>query len=277
MRERPLPFCDAAPGFRPAVRRAKGIARGPAAAKTRGVFESLKAPLRRYRLYRGLRFAWHCATDGTFRRDQIMRVRRPGNLFQYRSLTYPDRYPGIFGFVRDRLAGVARPRLLSFGCATGEEVFSLRGYLPNAVIKGIDINAGNIAVCRARLARTPDAAMMFAQRDSAADEAPESYDAIFCLAVFQHQSLQDPRIQSCEGYLQFSAFEATLTGLARCLKPGGYLAIRHADFRFMDTAVSASFRVALRLNPAGAPHPRFDRHHRRLSDEFDTDVMFQKR
>ena len=255
----------------------KGIARGPAADKTRGVFESLKAPLRRYRLYRGLRFAWHCATDGTFRGDQIMRVRRPGNLFQYRSLTYPDRYPGIFGFVRDRLAGVAWPRLLSFGCATGEEVFSLRGYLPNAAIKGVDINARNIAVCRARLAQMPDAAMGFAQQDSAVGEAPESYDAIICLAVFQHQSLQDPRLQSCEGYLRFAAFEATLAGLARCLKPGGYLAIRHADFRFSDTACAADFRVAMSIAPNGAPHPRFDRNHRRLPDEFDTDVVYQKR
>jgi SAM-dependent methyltransferase len=240
------------------------------------MFESIKRPLQPFRAYRALRFAWHFATDGTFRRDQIMRVRRPGNLFQYRSLTAVDRYPRIFAFVRDRLAEVPRPRLLSFGCATGEEVFSLRGYLPNAIIKGVDINAGNVARCRGKLKELGDPDLAFAVQDSAAREEPESYDAIFCLAVFQHQSLQNPEIQSCAGYLSFAAFETTLAGIARCLKPGGYLAIRHADFRFADTEVSAGFQPVLRSAPVGHPHPRFDRHHRRLPDECDTDVVFQK-
>lgn len=241
------------------------------------VFEQLKAPLREFRPYRALRFAWHCVTDRTFRGDQLMRIRRPGNLFQYRSLTLPDRYPGMFAFVRERLTTVRRPRLLSFGCATGEEVFSLRTYFPYAVIKGVDINAGNIAICRAKLAETRDTMISFAMQDSAAGEEPESYDAIFCLAVFQHQSLQDPAIRSCERYIKFDAFEATLAGLARCIKQGGYLAIRHADFRFADTACSAGFRPVLRIRPVGAPHPRFDRDNRRLPDGHDADVVFQKK
>ncbi len=241
------------------------------------MLERLKSPLRRFPAYRAVRFVWHLATDRTFRSDQFMRVRRPGNLFQYRSLTFADRYPGIFSFVRDRLAGVSQPQLLSFGCATGEEVFSLRSYFPTARIKGVDINAGNIAACRERLRQRGDAMITFVQQDSAEGEAPESYDAIFCLAVFQHQSLQDPAIRSCEKYIRFDAFEATLGGLARCLKPGGYLAIRHADFRFSDTTCSSDFDVAMRRDAAEALHPRFDRHNRRLPDECDTDVVFRKR
>lgn len=241
------------------------------------MFETIKGRLRRFRVYRALRFAWHCGTDRTFRGDQIMRLRRPRNMFQYRSVTESDRYPGIFSFVRERLAEVEAPRLLSFGCATGEEVFSLRAYFPTAVIKGVDINAGNIAVCRARLGQRGDAKIVFAHQDSAEGEVPESYDAILCLAVFQHQSLQDPAIRSCERFIRFEAFEDTLEGLARCLKPGGYLAIRHADFRFADTKVSAGFEVVRWIAPSGVPHPRFDRHNRRVPDEFDTEVVFRKR
>lgn len=239
------------------------------------VFERLKAPLRRFRVYRALRFAWHVASDRTFRGDQLMRLRRPHNLFQYRSLTEPNRYPAIFSFVRTQLAGTPQPRLLSFGCATGEEVFSLRAYIPGAIITGIDINAGNIAVCRRKLAACGDTGISFVHAGSAAGEPSESYDAIFCLAVFQHQSLQDPSIRTCERYLRFDAFEATLSDLARCLKPGGLLAIRHADFRFSDTACSRLFEPVLRLRPSGPPHPRFDRENRRLPDEHDTDVVFR--
>lgn len=240
------------------------------------MFEALKAPLRRFRVYRGMRFAWHVATDPVFRADQIMRVRRPGNLFQYRSFTLPDRYPSIFQFLQRQLGELPQPRLLSFGCATGEEVFSLRRYLPRAKIKGVDINGTNLAICRERLAERPDVDITFAQQDSAGAEEPGVYDAVLCLAVFQHQSLQDPTIRTCERYIRFADFEATLAGLARCLKPGGYLALRHADFRFGDTAVSADFEGVLRL-PAGAPpHPRFDRHNRRVPDEADGDIVFRK-
>lgn len=237
----------------------------------------LKAALRRFRLYRGLSFARLLATDRIFRSDQLRRLRPPANMFQYRSLTQPNRYPRIFSFVRDRLAPLPQPRLLSFGCSTGEEVFSLRMYFPRATIKGIDIAATNIAACRRKLAATGDPGIEFAWAESAAGEPPESYDAIFCLAVFQHQALQDPKILTCERYLRFEAFEATVAGLARCLKPGGLLAIRHLDFRFSDTACRADFDAILRLEPASPARPRFDRHHRRLPDEGDTDVVFQKR
>jgi SAM-dependent methyltransferase len=241
------------------------------------MLEGIKAPLRRLRAYRALRFAYHFATDRTFRADHVMYLRRPGNLFQYRSFTREDRYPGIFAFVRERLAGVPQPRLLSFGCATGEEVFSLRRYFPTALITGIDINAQDVAVCRARQEREGDANMTFIQADSAGAEMPGSYDAVFCMAVFQHSALKDPSIRSCEAYIRFAAFEATLAGIARCIKPGGYLAMRHADFRFADAACSQGFVPVMRLPPGGLLHPRFDRNNQRLPGESDADVAFQKR
>ena len=47
---------------------------------------------------------------------------------------------------------------------------------------------------------------------------------------------------SCSHRITFEAFEATITDLARCLKPGGYLVIEHSNFRFSDTAVAAQFQ-----------------------------------
>ena len=71
-------------------------------------------------------------------------------LYQPYGTTSADRYPDIFLAVRKLLEGDASVRILLFGCATGEEVFSLRRYFPEANIAGLDINPLNIAVCRFR-------------------------------------------------------------------------------------------------------------------------------
>ena len=80
------------------------------------------------------------------------RLRRPvEGRFQPYAYTLPDRYPWLFDFAAERLGRIAAPRLLSFGCSRGDEVFSLARRLPRATIKGIDIDLRNIAACRARL------------------------------------------------------------------------------------------------------------------------------
>lgn len=239
--------------------------------------ERLKARLRRFRLYRVLRFARHFATDSVFRGDHLRLLRPPRGQFQYRSFTGENRYPRVFGFLREQLAEVREPRLLSFGCATGEEVFSLRRYFPDAIIRGVDIDAHNVARCEERRRRIDDPKIQFAQQASVGTTETGCYDAVLCMAVFQHSALKEPRIRSCESYIRFADFKSTLAGIARATKPGGFLAIRHADFRFSDTACSLDFEAVLRIEPHGAPHPRFDRNNRRLPDEHDAEVVFRKR
>ncbi len=156
------------------------------------VFAQIKAALQSNRLYRAARFGWHFARDPIFRRDHLLLWRRPRGLFQHRSITWPNRYPAVFEFLCDQLAHVPSPRVLSFGCATGEEVFSLRQSLPNVSIKGIDINPGNIRVCEARnRADGYDPRLCFAQGASVASEPPATYDAVLCMAVFVRWSLRN--------------------------------------------------------------------------------------
>lgn len=207
-------------------------------------------------------------------------IKRSGahNLFQPYGLTFVNRYPGIFNFVTERLSEVATPRVLSFGCATGAEVFTLRRYLPGAEIVGIDINSRSIAKCKKQLRRMRDQAIRFELASSTEMEADACYDAIFCMAVLRHGDLGASRAENCSELIRFADFERTVTGLARCLKPGGYLTIRHTNFRFSDTSVAENFDVILDLKDKPSPNtPIYGPDNRLLVGAVYTDVVFRKR
>jgi SAM-dependent methyltransferase len=238
----------------------------------------LKSVLRPFRLYRAAGFAYNFVRDPVFRRGQWLRWKNPPGLFQSNPLTVPDRYPGIFRFVSMHLGAQRNPRLLSFGCSFGEEVFTLRRYFPVASIKGVDINPANIAACRARHEREGrDRAIEFECKNSAVGERPDSYDAVFCMAVFQRATLKEDRtIASCEPHLRFADFARTVAGLAACVKPGGYLVIRYSMFRFAETECARDFRAVLSRPAPSEFFPRFDSDNRRLSDAAEEEVVFQK-
>ena len=49
----------------------------------------------------------------------------------------------------------------------------------------------------------------------------------------------------CDHVLDFASFEATVAGLSACVRTGGILVLRHANFRFGDCAVSADYEPVL--------------------------------
>ena len=191
--------------------------------------------------------------DRDFRRDLLWRrLPRPPGVFQIGGDTREDRYPEIFAFVRDGLGAEGPVRLLSFGCSTGEEVFTLRRYFPRAAIDGIDINPYRIRACHARMRGAPDAGLRFMAAGSTAHLPDASYDAIFCLAVLRHGGLASGPPPCCAHLIRFAAFAELVGDFARCLKPGGLLAIAHSNFRFSDAPASAGFEVVLRAGPGRA-------------------------
>ncbi|MFL5338843.1 MAG: class I SAM-dependent methyltransferase [Gemmataceae bacterium] len=230
-------------------------------------------------LLRYARAALRFATSSAYRSALKLRWRRPKNLFQVNNHTRENRYPALFRLARERLSDRPDLRLLSFGCATGEEVFALRKYFPSATIKGIDINPHNILVCKQRLAEQPDPKIQFELADSVGREPVAAYDAIFCMAVFRHGDLIDARFTRCDRVIRFESFCKMAEAIARRLKPGGLLLIIHANFRFRDTPTAEEFEVAYRMNwPAGAPvTPVFDRENRRTDEINYDEVVFRKR
>jgi SAM-dependent methyltransferase len=190
------------------------------------------------------------ARDRNFRRDLLWRrLPRPRGVFQVSGDTAVDRYPRIFQFARDALGEDAPARLLSFGCSTGEEVFTLRRYFPLAKIDGIDINPYRIRACRERLRRERDDGLSFTVAGSTAHLSDGSYDAIFCLAALRHGGLQEGPAPRCDHLIRFADFSALVGDFTRCLKPGGLLSIAHSNFRFCDTAAATAFETVLHAAP----------------------------
>lgn len=229
---------------------------------------------------RGLREALTVAkalvVGGERREAAVARIVRPDNLFQPYTTTGPDRYPEEFGLVRIELTA-PEPRILSFGCSSGEELLTLREYFPAARIKGIDANPLAVRTARKRVAGLPG--IEVAKGTNASAEAPASYDAVLALAVFRHGALSDspPR---CDAYIRFADFERTVTGLAAAVKPGGVLVIRHANFRFTDCAASAGFELVCggfaSAGASGLPSPVYGRNDQLLDLSQRDDGIYRR-
>ena len=243
------------------------------------MFEKVKAWGRRLPAARWL---WHAAKrcNPRYRSELQLRRERPAGLFQPWSLTSENRYPRIFAFVRERLAGVPEPHILSFGCSTGEELVTLRRYLPQAWITGIDINPWNVAVARRRVRRGHDSRTRIVQAASPETEPDNTFDAIFCMAVFRNGDLNLADYPRCDHRLRFADFERVVADLDRTLRPGGLLAIIQANFRFADTAVATGYRPVFSLQQTSQPQstPLYGPDNRKLPAPSPyNDVIFLKK
>ena len=200
----------------------------------------------------------------------------PGR-FQTYNHTLPDRYPWLFSFAAAQLAQHQNLHLLSFGCSLGDEVFALRSYFPDATLRGIDVDPGNIAACTKRARTRQLVNATFTTAASTREEPTSGYDAIFCLAVLCLGDLTVSRRERCDPDLRFEDFDAVVTDFSRCLKPGGYLWLHTANFRFGDTTVSRQFDVVLEAEPDQmASDLQFGRDNRLATGDRSRAVGFRK-
>lgn len=223
-----------------------------------------------------LRSIWHLRRRAA-RYYALIRLTSRDTLFQDDGTTGPDRYPTIFAFVREALGDGEALRLLSFGCATGEEVASLRRLFPQAGLLGIDINPRHIAIARARPDLADDARVTLRPAGSLRGQPDGAFDAIFCMSVLRRGILNVGRRERCDPHLRFADFDRQVTEFARCLRPGGLLAVRNSNFRVRDASAAGQFEVALRLGlPPNDATPLFGSDNRRLAEQAYGEVVFRR-
>lgn len=168
----------------------------------------------------------------------------------------PDRHHELFSALRDGLADIPRPRILSFGCSTGEEILTLRSCIPHAELAGIDINHHRLKEARSK---TRDRSIRFWVAGSVGETDAGTFDAITCLNVLHrpqtlHRWPADPR-----PYLSFATFDRAVLDLDRALRPGGILVIDFMSFNFTETVVAGNYAAIVIAVTPGEPMKRYDR------------------
>lgn len=227
-------------------------------------------------LARKLRGLTRAAADRAYRYQVLARFGLAKGAFQIDATTFENRYPEIFDHVRSVLGANIDARILSFGCATGEEVFTLRRYFPRAQIKGIDINPGNIAACRRRPEARSDPGLSFEVSGTTQSEPDGAYDAIFSMAVLRHGDLALPGTDRCDHLIAFADFARAVADFERCLKPGGFLGVRFSNFLVAATPSAERFDVALTL-PVPDGTPVFGPNNRLIRGARNNEALFRKR
>ena len=199
-------------------------------------------------------------------RSQVLtRLKNKERHFQGEAISFDDRYPELFAECRRRLIDLPKPRLLSFGCATGEEVFTLARYLPQARIVGVDINSWCLKECSRK---NTSEAIRFVQRMAPEFVGLGEFDAIFCMAVFQRTEHRTEGARPTDTGFLFEHFEAELTVLDGMLKSGGILFLDECDFSFEQTAMAARYQPAeFEWNRVLRTRPLFDRDNRLMAEQ----------
>lgn len=200
------------------------------------------------------------ATDPRARSETLTRMRFGSRVHQDLSVSFPNRYPRLFASTAGLLADRPTGRILSYGCAAGEEVLSLRDYFPQASLVGAEINPVLLARCR-RLAPDPNRTFIASNPDNIAAHGP--YDAIFAMAVFTRRphAVEARGLRDISRHYPFALFAKDLRFLAAQVAPGGLLIVEHALYRVEDALAGTPLGEAFHpVEGAGdwlAKGPRF--------------------
>lgn len=211
--------------------------------------------------------------SSSLRKKTFWRYLLKNKINQVSNYTEENRYPDLFKICKDYFSTSMAPRLLSFGCSTGEEVISLNKYLPNATIIGTDINKWCIEECQKK---SDNQKLLFIHSLSGKYKRARDFDAIFCLAVFQHTKNRAAN-QKIAIKFTFKRFENQLQDLDEKLKENGLLFIDHSDFDFRNTSLYKKYSVLdIESNSIFRDRPLYNKNNERISESTFMPRVFVK-
>ncbi len=220
-----------------------------------------------WQTYNGYRFVRY----PSYRSQIINRHKYENQYHQFSNFTEPNRYPDLFEMAQQHFGQYENPKLLSFGCSTGEEVATLAQYLPKATLVGADINDWCLKQATKKYPKH-----QFLHSLSEDFEQENDFDTIFCLAVFQNpENRHNPRLQ--QSAYGFEQFESQLIALDQKLKVGGLLFIDHCDFNFIETSLMPRYQIAhFPNNQVVRQRPIFNRKNQKIADKNINFRVFRK-
>jgi hypothetical protein len=170
-------------------------------------------------------------------------------------------------------SGATLPAILSFGCSTGEECFSIREYFPYARIFGTDIDRLNISIAKRR---NKDQNIIFFHNKEVDVRLFGPYDIIFCLSVLCRWN-ETAFVTDCSAIYPFNKFEGVLRMLSDNLRDGGLLVLYNSNFRFEDSSLILNYVTidTPTIADSGFVH-KFDKNNRKIHDKHQS-IVFQKR
>jgi hypothetical protein len=210
-----------------------------------------------------------------YRSEVVAGLKSKKRQYQISTYTKFDRYPELFAQCKLYFQESPPPRLLSFGCSTGEEVETLKFYMPHAQITGVDSNNWCIKVCRKKFINT---GYVFYNSGSRKFLKRGNFDAIFCLAVLQRIENRNNKEKKVATGFTFDLFEQEIKVLDAKLKSGGLLIIDNCDFSFMDTTTASQyFPLDFEENQILQDRPLFDRNNKKIAEETFLHRIYVKR
>ena len=214
-------------------------------------------------------------TDSFYRALIYKRLFESHTIHQTSNWTAMDRYPAIFKASRDYFENSEANalKILSFGCSTGEEVFTLRRYFSSAHILGVDIIEKNLEAAREK---NTDERIHFAYSDPETLRTLGPFDAIFCMSVLQRSELNRGDVASSKKIYSFHKYDEQIKQLDAVLAPKGLLVIYSANYRFCDARVASTYEVIKMDPPEFDETPKFDANSMRIEGKPYTDVIFAK-